>query len=203
MLQKDEKKEKKLNIKSRNWTILIYPDSAPTDWEDRLAGLTYCYCLHNKDKDENGNLKKAHIHVLLTFEGTVTYNTMKELTDSLTSPIPQPARSLRGTIRYLIHADNKEKYHYKREDIVSVGMDEQIEQAFENKKTDQQKQKERASMAYKLANIISTQKFFNWGQLMEYLKNLDDPELTDYTCNHAYLTTQFLTSTWREKDKQK
>ena len=118
------------NVKSRNWTFLVYPESAPEDWEDILAGLTYCYKLHDCDVVKVLRAQKAHDHVVLTFEGPTTYNTVKDLTDRLNSPAPQPVKSLRGMIRYLIHADNKNKYQYKREDIVSVGMDQEIEQAF-------------------------------------------------------------------------
>lgn len=188
------------NVKSRNWTFIVYPESAPEDWENHLMGLQYCYRLHDKDIDKStGNLKKDHIHVVLTFEGTVTYNTIKDITDRINSPIPQPVRSLRGMIRYLIHADNKDKYQYKREGIVSVGMDAEIEQAFKPKKTDEQKQEERSSIAYKLSTIIKDKDFTDWDQLMDYLKELNDSELTDYACNHAYLITQFLTSNWRKK----
>lgn len=200
--QKNEKSKKQKIVKSRYWTIIIYPESAPEDWEDVLAGLTYCYCLHNKDVDKDGKLKKDHIHILLVFDGPTTYNVVKELTDRLNGPIPQPVRSLRGMIRYLIHADNKNKYQYNREDIVSVGMDQEIEQAFTPKKTDQQQLEERVSMVYKLSIIIKDYCFSNWGQLMTYLQELDDPDLTDYAANHAYLITQFLTDNWRKQQEK-
>lgn len=200
MPENQEKKQK--NVKSRYWSILVYPESAPEDWENVLAGLTYCYKLHDKDVNKDGELKKAHIHVLLMFDGPTTYNVIKEITERLNSPMPIPARSVRGTIRYLIHADNKDKYQYNREDIVSVGMDQEIEEAFTPKKTDQQQLEKRVSMVYKLSTIIKDNRFSNWGQLMTYLQELDDPDLTDYAANHAYLITQFLTDNWRKQQEK-
>lgn len=192
-----------VNAKSRNWTLIVYPESAPKNWEDFLAGYTYCYCLHDKDVNKDtGKLKKAHIHVLLTFEGPITYTAMKQLTDSLNSPVPQPARSLRGMIRYLIHADNKNKYHYNREDIVSVGMDQEIEQAFTPKKTDEDKKDDRVSLYKKLADIISSKEIIDWDQLDVILYALNDNDLIDYVANHAYLVQQRLTNNWRKLERK-
>lgn len=196
------KNVKSRNVKSRSWTFLVYPDSAPEDWENTLMGLKYCYCLHDKDVNKDGQVKKAHIHVLLTFDGSVTYNTIKDITDSLNCPIPQSVKSLRGMIRYLIHADNKDKHHYDRKEIISVGMDAEIEQAFALKKTDDEKKEERVQLAYKLSTIIRDNCFLSWDQLMDYLQELNDSDLTDYACNHAYLTTQFLTSTWHKMNRK-
>lgn len=199
-----ENQKKQKNVKSRNWTFIVYPESAPENWEEKLLGLRYCHCLHNHDiVKSTGELKKDHRHVVISFDGPTTFNVVKDLTDSLNCPIPQPVKSLRGMIRYLIHADNKDKYQYNREDIVSVGMDQEIEQAFTPKKTDQQQLEERVSMVYKLSTIIKDYCFSNWGQLMTYLQELNDPDLTDYAANHAYLITQFLTDNWRKKTGKK
>lgn len=190
------------NVKSRCWTFLVYPESAPENWEDLLMGLTYCYKLHDCDVVKStGELKKDHFHVVMKFEGPTTYNTVKELTDRLNSPIPQPVKSLRGMIRYLIHADNKDKYQYKREDIVSVGMDQEIEQAFTVKKTDDEKKMERVSTWQKVMDIVNDQHLTSWKQLDAVLKTLNDPDLIDYAANHAYLVTQHLNENWHEQQK--
>lgn len=192
------------NKKSRYWTFLVYPDSAPDDWEDILAGYRYCYKLHDHDVVKStGKPKKDHIHVLLAFEGPTTYNTVKQLTDSLNSPIPQPARSVRGMIRYLIHADNKNKYQYKREDIVSVGMDQEIEQAFAVKKSDDEKKMERVKNWEKVMDIINDQQLTSWKELDNVLKTLGDPDLIDYAANHAYLVTQHLNENWHQLNRER
>lgn len=191
------------NAKAHNWTFLVYPESAPEDWEDILAGYTYCYCLHDKDVDKNGKLKKAHIHVLLSFDGTTTYNAVKQLTDALTSPIPQPARSLRGMIRYLIHADNKNKYQYDRNAIVSVGMDQEIEQAFAPKKTDDDKKDDRVALGDKLVSVINSHNLINWSQLIDFLRLADDKDLRDFVYNHAYLVQCLLLDNYHRLDRER
>lgn len=193
--QKNEKKQQ--NKKSRNWTFLVYPDSAPEEWEDYLQGLRYCHCRHNLDVfKDTGKIKKDHIHVIISFDGPTTFNAVKELTDSLNSPFPQPVRSLRGAIRYLIHADNKDKYQYKREDIVSVGMDQEIKEAFSVKKSDEQKKVERVSCYKQIKDIIKNQKLTSWEQLDDALDDLDDVDLLDYVGNHAFLIDRHLNENW-------
>lgn len=199
--QKNEKKQQ--NKKSRNWTFLVYPDSAPENWENHLQGLRYCHCRHSLDVfKDTGEIKKDHRHVIISFDGPTTFNVVKELTDSLNSPIPQPVRSLRGAIRYLIHADNKDKYHYKREDIVSVGMDQEIEEAFSVKKSDEQKKVERVNCNKRVLDIIKSQKLTNMEDLFDYLNSIEDVDLSDYVINHAYLVGTFLTSSWRKYGRQ-
>lgn len=192
-----------VNVKSRYWTILVYPESAPEDWEDILAGLTYCYKLHDHDVVKStGELKKAHFHVVLAFDGPTTYNVVKELTDSLKSPIPKAVRSLRGMIRYLIHADQPNKYQYKREDIVSVGMDAEIEQAFKPKKTDDEKKMDRVSIWKRVMDIVNDQHLTSWKQVDAVLDKLNDPDLIDYAANHAYLVTQHLNENWHDDNRK-
>lgn len=195
--QKNEKKQK--NAKSRNWAILVYPESCPENWEDYLKGLQYCYCLHDKDVVKStGELKKAHRHVIISFDGPTTFNVVRELTESLNGPIPQVVRSLRGAIRYLIHADNKDKYHYNREDIVSVGMDQEIEQAFSAKKSDEQKKLERVSCYKQVKDIIKSQKLTSWEELDDVLDELDDIDLLDYVGNHAFIIDRHLNENWHK-----
>lgn len=110
------------SIKKRNWAFVLYPESAPSDWRDRLqnTGLPFAVSpLHDKDLDPTGEPKKAHYHIILVFPGPTTYNAVKTLTDSLQQPIPQPLESVRGYYRYLTHEDNPDKYQYDKSDIDS------------------------------------------------------------------------------------
>lgn len=114
----------KKSIKKRNWAFVLYPESAPADWFDRLkqSGLMGAISpLHDKDVNADGEPKKAHYHVILVYGNTTTYNNVKSLTDSLNQPIPQALEQIRGYYRYLTHKDNPEKYQYSDSDIVTFG----------------------------------------------------------------------------------
>ena len=111
------------NVKKRNWTFVLYPESAPSDWKEQLkvSGLMSAISpLHDKDINPTGEAKKAHYHILLVYSGPTTYNAVAKFTASLNATIPQPLESVRGMYRYFSHKDNPEKYQYDEADIVTV-----------------------------------------------------------------------------------
>lgn len=111
------------NVKKRNWTFILYPESAPGDWlqQIKLSGLMCAISpLHDKDLNPTGEAKKAHYHILLVYSGPTTYNSVAKFTASLNATIPQPLESVKGMYRYFSHKDNPEKYQYNEDDIVTV-----------------------------------------------------------------------------------
>lgn len=111
------------NVKKRNWTFVLYPESAPSDWREQLkiSGLMSAISpLHDKDINPTGEAKKAHYHILLVYSGPTTYNAVAKFTASLNATIPQPLESVRGMYRYFSHKDNPEKYQYNEAEITTV-----------------------------------------------------------------------------------
>ena len=109
--------------KKRNWTFVLYPESAPNDWKDILikTGLPIAISpLHDKDINPDGEPKKAHYHVVLCYNNTVSGRVVKSLVDELNQPMPQPIDSVRGLYRYFTHKDNPEKAQYKEKDIINL-----------------------------------------------------------------------------------
>lgn len=107
--------EKMRNIKKRYWAMILYPESAPSNWRDILQekGVVCAVSpLHDKDTNPTGEPKKVHYHIILCYDGPTTYKSVLSLTEELNQPIPQPLEQLRGYYRYLIHKDNPEKYQY-------------------------------------------------------------------------------------------
>ncbi len=106
--------------KSRNFCIVLYPESE----EDIFAmeyieqNYTFAKCLHDKDTNTDGELKKSHYHYVFQ-----TSSPCKLLTVSNHLRLPinriEWCKNFTGAIRYLIHADDKDKYQYDFSDIVS------------------------------------------------------------------------------------
>ena len=106
--------------KNRYWAFVLYLESAPEDWKDKLqlTGLPICLSpYHDKDLNPDGTSKKPHYHVILCFGGPTTFNNVKTITDSLNQPIPIPLQQVKGYYRYLTHMDNPEKAQYSEKDI--------------------------------------------------------------------------------------
>lgn len=107
--------------RARTWTFVVYPESTPENWRDILSDYHIPWVespLHDKDVNPDGEVKKAHWHIILFFDGKKSFEQVQEITDALNAPIPQKTANAKGLVRYLIHMDNPEKYQYKREEIV-------------------------------------------------------------------------------------
>ena len=107
-------------VRKRNWAFILYPESAPEDWRVRLRDMLvpgFISPIHNADKKDNGEVKKAHYHILLTFKGLKSYDQVCEITQSLNATIPQECKDIRAYARYLCHLDNPEKAQYEISDV--------------------------------------------------------------------------------------
>ena len=113
---------KKQGKRYLSWTFVGYPDSLPENWLNQLADLCVPYCvspIHDKDLTGLGEPKKPHYHVLLSFRSVKSFEQIKEITDKLNAPIPQPCNETRGLVRYFLHLDHPNKAQYSRDDIIA------------------------------------------------------------------------------------
>ncbi|WP_256948213.1 replication protein, partial [Staphylococcus epidermidis] len=104
--------------RTRNWTFVIYPESVFQNWRDVLDNEYIQWVespLHDKDTNPDGEIKKAHKHILVMYDGVKSYNQILELTEKINATVPQKCGSAKGLVRYMLHMDNPEKYQYNRE----------------------------------------------------------------------------------------
>lgn len=131
------------------WACIVYPVSAPEDWQDKLK--TQCDMLgmqaaisplHDKDvwshdspeadidgrhyakgeRYKTGDPKKSHWHVLLKSMLKISYEEATEILRSLTNgTYPIKIKSLRASYEYLIHLNETDKYHYDKDEIQTIG----------------------------------------------------------------------------------
>lgn len=77
----------------------------------------YAYIIHDKDEG-----KTPHIHFVLNITGCRTIKSICEVLECDYQDV-QVARRPRGSIRYLIHIDDIDKYQYKKEQIITNNID--------------------------------------------------------------------------------
>lgn len=194
--------EKKSNLRDeriRNWTFLVYPESAPQSWRDVLDELHIAWVespLHNKDDNADGEQKKEHWHILLLFEGKKSYEQVKEITDKLNATIPQKVASAKGLVRYMAHLDNPEKYQYDRAAIIGHGGADVAEYLKPTSST-------RYQLIREMVEYVKTNGIIEMCDLVEYAmtERFDDwfPLLCD---NSAYIMGSVLKSYRHRADQQ-
>lgn len=110
--------------RTRIWSAVVYPESAPEDWREILDDLHVVWCespLHEFDTNPSGEVKKAHWHIVICFDGPKSFEQVSEMLKPLHCPIPQKCHSLTGQVRYFAHLDNPEKFQYEKSKIVGHG----------------------------------------------------------------------------------
>lgn len=129
---------KRSGWRARCWTCLVYPDSAPADWLDKLRSLHFAYDvspLHDRDLKEDGSLKKPHYHVVIDAgkSNKKSGDQAREIFDAFGGVYPDPDKNKAKFIqeclvrdrvillRYLCHLDetDEKKPIYDISEVVS------------------------------------------------------------------------------------
>lgn len=104
----------------------IYPDSAPSDWFERLQNLyiqAYVSPLHDKDLKPDGTAKKPHYHVIVLFDGGKSVEQVQSIGDECgaANGYIEVIIDRKVAIRYLSHIDFPKKHQYSPYDIIGLG----------------------------------------------------------------------------------
>jgi hypothetical protein len=177
--------------RTRNWTLVLYPESAPENWREILDDMHIEWIespLHDKDINANGEPKKPHWHILLMFGGVKTYEQVKEITDKLNSPIPERCHNAKAMVRYMAHLDNPDKAQYSISDIKAHGGVDLAEML-------RPSSSERYSLIREMMFFIKENEIMEFQDLIDYamLNRFDDwfPLLCD---NSSYVIGQYIKS---------
>lgn len=116
--------KKNSNTPIRNYATVLYPESAKENWLKTLQDLhikVLISPLHDKDVDENGELKKPHYHIMYVFDGKKSEKQVREINELIGSVGLERVVSLKGYARYLCHLDEKDKQPYSISDVQALG----------------------------------------------------------------------------------
>lgn len=107
------------NFKSRNFNLLLYPDD-PNHMEALRyisSNFQYVGCLHDKDLDDNGALKKPHYHIILRFRENRWCSALaNEL--GITENYLQKTGRFSSSAQYLLHVGCEGKHLYDRSELI-------------------------------------------------------------------------------------
>lgn len=106
------------NVKSRLWNVLLYPDDPTmvTALEYIRMNLDFVGILHDKDVDDNGQIKKSHYHVILKFpQARYVSAIAKEL--GIKENYFEKTGSWNRSAVYLLHLNDDAKYQYDEKEL--------------------------------------------------------------------------------------
>lgn len=172
--------------KKRNWAFVLYPDSAPEDWIDRLKqyGVPAAISpLHDSDLTKEGEPKKPHYHILLAYKHPTTYNNVEEFVKSLAQNTCKPIQSLFGQFKYLAHENDPDKAQYKPEDI-------QLLNGFRPPR----EKMESDDVVLGLFAFIRDNQITDYAYLIDVLSQANELDLLQYAVCHAYAVISYLRS---------
>ena len=119
---------KRAGKRARAWTAVLYPESAKENWLEILQDqLVECLVspLHDMDVEPTGEVKKAHYHVVLSFNNPTSYEKASEVFKTIGAVIPPEnqcrVKDFRQMARYLCHLDQPNKHRYSTEDVIAIG----------------------------------------------------------------------------------
>ena len=106
--------------RTRNFATMVYPESAPDNWQEVLSEQfvpAFISPLHEDDVNPNGEMKKPHFHVLIMYDSVKTPEQARALFTLIGGVGCEIVQSLRGYARYLCHLDNPEKAQYSTDEV--------------------------------------------------------------------------------------
>lgn len=121
--------------RTRNWTFILYPEDAPSNYLELLESLIVPLALsplHDRDCNADGSPKKPHYHGIITFGAVkhekqvidtlgVLFGFSQDNAESIVGvATPKMISSMESMVKYLTHAENPEKEQYAQEDIIQL-----------------------------------------------------------------------------------
>ena len=164
-----------VNKKNRYWVGVLYLENMVDNWQIEIGDILevpYAYCVHDSDFDSSSEHRKSHMHLIIVFSNTTTYNHAMTVFNKLSKPGFSAINTCMGVINirnkydYLIHdtetCKKQGKHLYDKScrkigNNFDIGAYEQVGLA------------ERNAMCKELCDIIYVNKFVNFGDFYIYV----------------------------------
>lgn len=178
-------------MKGRNWAFVMYPESMPEDWFERLeqTGLPFAISpLHNKDLNPTGEEKKPHYHVICQYGNTTTAKNVKDnVCNVVNATIPIKLESIKGMYRYHLHLDNPEKYQYDDRDRIFIN-------GFDVSEVNALTKTEVSKYIKEIIKFIEDNNIKEYCDLLTILLDSDMSQMLDVASTHTILFNTFICS---------
>jgi len=143
--------------------------------DERDCILKWAYCIHDKDVDKDGSLKRKHIHIYMRFKDSNTFSWIASwfgVPENCISKIQSPRFD--GALPYLVHANAPDKYQYDVSEVYANFDYKAFLEKWKKSKTSKARNKSKSEEQIKLDEIIEK---IGAGEIRRF--NICNPELVD------------------------
>lgn len=109
--------------KAKYWVAVCYPECMLKSWKEDIADILqvpFAYCVHDADQTSSGEERKEHVHIILAFPNTTTYNHVLSVYNLLSEkgkiccPTAKKIINIRHMYNYLIHDTDESRKKGKK-----------------------------------------------------------------------------------------
>ena len=106
------------NFRSKNFNLVLYDEDKTHKKaiDYIIKNYDYAMILHDKDFNDDGEIKKPHYHIVIRFPNA-RWNTALANELEITENYIEECRSLKRSLLYLIHYYDENKYQYQLNDV--------------------------------------------------------------------------------------
>lgn len=181
------------NGKARYFMFLVYPESAPKDWQkslERSMGMYAISPLHEPDASDTEQAK-PHYHVIYKHSNSVTLDAAKR---AIPDAVPangyiEPVFHPGNAQRYLIHLDQPEKQQFEGGiSTITVINGFPLDLSRELSKV------EKCEIRKSIFEWIRDNGINEYSTLLDSLDMLGNPDMFEYAFNHTIAFNAYLKS---------
>lgn len=190
--------------KSRAFTGLVYPDSAPEDWQDVLReslGMWLISPLHEPDPVEDVETgavktKKPHYHVMYFHGAPITPKAGRSIFETWPWVVTPPkaeffqVSSVRNLARYFVHLDQPEKQQWAERP-------EEVLEALNGFPLDLEREltgKDRRELKKQAFAFVQDRSITEYSEFIDALMALGDWRMFDFVTDHSGMFQHYLMS---------
>lgn len=152
--------------KCRNMTCLLYPQEDETHrkaLEYIKLNYDYAYIVHDKDTNEDGEIKKSHVHVVIRFINPRHISSVAKELGIEANYIESIQSRFDSMLCYLIHYNQPDKYQYSLDEVEGTLKDDLVKAL--NK---QNKQPEEDEVLFLLGFIKNLNHYMSYEDFVEW-----------------------------------
>ena len=191
------------NLKGRYFGAIYYPEHGPIEKTiERLMTLGVVggkYILHDKDLNSDGNLKKAHYHIVFYFDNPRSENSVRRFLKEIDIAQCEYIYALKGMDNYLTHSKAVDKALYNDTDVVTFGTPYDEYACMKSKKG--------VNAMLETFDFINETRPISFSQLIRLVRGttFEDSEkatrILSYISSHNSMTREFIKDAWADSYK--